>query len=856
MSEHLLSKAVCVFPTEVARRSHLIDFALKSEEGVIARDAAISYDTFRAYFLPHYPDKVPSNTVIRTIFATEFVEEGNDLSSFYNPAYPESKAQVALTIAALLPALPQVITKDSGSFLPENLFRQFHTIYASYTEFLTEHALFEPSYEAVTIPHDWDHTQEYRILYSDTIGEAEELYKALGSPSWLTLIPTPSVKEPSIEVYANHLQEIRSTLRSIRRLLEGGVKTAEIMICLANSDELLATLEDEARFYGIPLVSYQGKSVLDYPAGRFFSLLRETYSDHFSLMSLKNLLLEPAVPWKDHSVIERFIETSLDRSILYGSPTRPDYFEQRLPSAELKKWYTTFRGAITAIVEAPSINELLRALSFFRDTFWTEEQWHETPQQEVFAHAITQLATIDSAMQVCGKKDIPSLYSLFLTHLRNTLYVPQQHSDGIGVYRWPQGSSVASEYRFFLGLDQESSEVIENPLTFLPERIQSALGERRDLTRAHIMAATQSKSTLSAHQRSNSGEKLLHFIFLEEGVVNYHSESQFLDEDPLGGEIQRALGEGGNQIPTALQNQSFERARRSSLVERAVNHATKPINEALRSQLYQEGSGQLLLSATGIDRFAKCPYTYLASYLYHLDPFDYTEAVIDHRTIGNLLHDAYESFFRDIGSFERAQVEVYRTKLQAAFDEALKKIYGETGPSASIRQWIIYSYRTLILSILSEELRFFENLRSTEFEKTLSFERDGVTLRGRIDRMIELGEGSWAVVDFKKGGAVTPITKDNTINSYQLLTYQALVEESGMGKAEVVAYYSVKDGKYKFLYKAEEAERQEFCRIALENVLGAIKLAVQEGTFEATPSDSACRNCPLRALCRRRYSTQ
>ena len=393
--------------------------------------------------------------------------------------------------------------------------------------------------------------------------------------------------------------------------------------------------------------------------------------------------------------------------------------------------------------------------------------------------------------------------------------------------------------------------MIDDPFSFLPEHVQRKLVKRKELGRFFLQAATLGNSTLSCHRRSNSGEKLVHFYFLEEGEVRVHSESALLDQDPLSAELK------GSAIskPTYLQRQSFERSAIGSLIPRTIDHTSKPIEEALRARLYQEGSEQLLLSATGIDRFANCPYTYLARYLYKIDPQDYTEAVIDHRTIGTLLHDTYEIFFQSIGSFNREKVGSYKIELQKVFDEALQRIYGTHGPSISVRQWIIYSYRTLILSILEEELIYFEDLISREFEKSLSWVTDGVTLRGRIDRIVEMGEKQVGVIDFKKGGAVAPITKDKKITSYQLLTYQALIENSEFGTAVLAAYYSVKDGKYKFLYKADETETQEFCRIALEAILNQIKEAVKTGTFGVTPSDKACSNCPFRALCRRRYST-
>ncbi|MCK9348925.1 MAG: hypothetical protein M0P41_08310, partial [Sphaerochaeta sp.] len=41
---------ICVFPTEVAARSYLVDYALHGKNHAILAERAISYDTFRGYF--------------------------------------------------------------------------------------------------------------------------------------------------------------------------------------------------------------------------------------------------------------------------------------------------------------------------------------------------------------------------------------------------------------------------------------------------------------------------------------------------------------------------------------------------------------------------------------------------------------------------------------------------------------------------------------------------------------------------------------------------------------------------------------------------------------------------------------
>ncbi|NLZ76352.1 MAG: PD-(D/E)XK nuclease family protein, partial [Spirochaetales bacterium] len=485
-------------------------------------------------------------------------------------------------------------------------------------------------------------------------------------------------------------------------------------------------------------------------------------------------------------------------------------------------------------------------------------EWHGAPQEEVFAHAMKQIEQLDRALKACNRERLDGLYALFLSHLKRTQYVPRQQEEGIEVYRWPQGACIAGPYRFFLGLDQEGAEVLDDPYPFLSERVRQTLMKRKELGRYHLRAASLGNGILSCHRRSNGGEKLIHFYFLEEGTVREHEESMLLDRDPLSGELKRVLKKKGDQRPTHLQRRSFDRALSGSLAPRGSDHTRSFIEERLRRLPYEE-DGRLRLSATGIDTFATCPYTYLARYLYKIDPFDYREIPVDNKAIGVLLHDIYGRFFTSIGPFDGERIESYEIGLQTAFDHALLKTYGTRGPTASIRQWIIHTYRPRILKILEEEKKYFEHLRTTDTEKELVWEGDRVVLDGRIDRIIEMGPMEWGVVDFKKGEGFNPVKFEHDehvehVVSYQLLVYQALIERNDLGNVVAAAYYFVEDGKYRFLYEQKDAKKQELCRIELDGMLDRILSAVRRGDFAATPGDKACSRCSFRALCRRRYS--
>ncbi|NCC65809.1 MAG: hypothetical protein EOM15_14265, partial [Spirochaetia bacterium] len=288
---------ICVFPTEVVARSYLLDYALNGKKQAILCSQAISYDTFRAQFLPHHTHKRPANNLVRQLFIHQFLEAGNRLQYFLNSEYPEADARFSSYLAGVLPSLSLALDAGLLAHLERPMVQDILLLYQSYVQFLDDHELFEPRYEQFSEPPDLDRSKKYCILFCDTIAEAKELYEKLDKPSYIRLAPTPKTESwIALEVFPNHMQEIHTTLRRIRSLLENGVPTYAIGIGCASAAIMVPSLSQQAKLYGIPLSVREGKSPLSYSSGRFFSLLKDVYDDLFSLESLKSLLLDLAIP--------------------------------------------------------------------------------------------------------------------------------------------------------------------------------------------------------------------------------------------------------------------------------------------------------------------------------------------------------------------------------------------------------------------------------------------------------------------------------------------------------------------------------------------------------------------------------
>ncbi len=850
---------ICVFPTEVAARSYLVDYALYGKNHAILSERAISYDTFRGYFLPHHETMAPANNLTRQLFIHQLLESGNLLRSFLNPSYPEMNNRAKGYLAKVLPSLLDACEQEVLSNLDPVMRQDLLVLYGQYQQFLDEHQLFEPRYERPHVPDDWDTARSYCILFSDTYPEVASLYEQLGRPSFMELRESPG-EDPSVclQVFPNHLVEIKQTLKKVRELLDAGVETHQIVIG-STGEETLDVLHEEALLYGIPLTIREGKSVLSYSSGRFLSLLQEVYDEQFSLESLKSLLLDPGIPWAEGEKHRRFIKRAVQQSVMHGSLHGDDQYSSLLRDKELQRWYESLKQSIVAIVRSQDIEDLRRKINHFQDTYFIPTQWVGTPGEDVYAFCLDAMVQVGDAMEKTGIISYPGIFSFLLAHLQNKRYVFQQKSEGIAVYRWPQVSAVSAEYLFILGLDQEGSRCIERPLEFLPQQIEKALTRELDTTEAHFRCATLGggKRYLSCHMRRYEGEMMVPSYFLQHGRLSLYEADPDGISDPLAAELSLYKRAAIPHVKaTASQRSWYLAAKKTALAERSDDYTRHPIKADLVARLKDE-EGRFHFSPTGIDQFDHCPYAWLARYLYGLKREEYEVQPVDHLSIGMLLHSVYQQFFSEIRDYDPTQIKIYQERLYALFDECLVSYYGQHGPSPSLRSWIIANYKEKVASILSGESALFAHGRSIAFEASYEVEQFPLLINGRIDRVVSLNppkNTKLAVIDYKKG--IPEVRKvSGHLESFQLPLYRFLLTHTDDVSVANASYYSVKEEKYYTLWAQENDPSAILCDEQLQQRLESLREAVQGGNLMATPSKKHCGTCPYRSLCRRRYAT-
>jgi putative RecB family exonuclease len=243
------------------------------------------------------------------------------------------------------------------------------------------------------------------------------------------------------------------------------------------------------------------------------------------------------------------------------------------------------------------------------------------------------------------------------------------------------------------------------------------------------------------------------------------------------------------------------------------------------------------LSPSKITSFTNCPLAFRFSVVEHL-PEPPSAAALK----GTLVHRALELLFSEHAAGSRSRPAALAS-LDAAWQELLEGDEIENlGLDAAERAGFIADAGELVGRYF--ELEDPNAVRAIGLELNLSTDIDGVTVRGIIDRLDELDDGSLVVVDYKTGRAPRAEQSRSRLSGVQMY---ALMCEAELGRRPaVVRLLYLRDRVVVSASPTDQAMRGTRQRAL--GVWSAIERACREDDFRPNPS-SLCRFCAFQAYC-------
>ncbi len=242
---------------------------------------------------------------------------------------------------------------------------------------------------------------------------------------------------------------------------------------------------------------------------------------------------------------------------------------------------------------------------------------------------------------------------------------------------------------------------------------------------------------------------------------------------------------------------------------------------SLEPFLPRRGEG-LALSASDIETYRTCPLKYKFARVFRIPQ----EPTVNQR-FGIVVHQVLERYHQSGG----------RTvdELLGLLDAAWRR--GGLGGTDEERQ-----LREKADSALQ---RYHERFRAEDseplwFEKPFQFRMGPHVLRGRVDRVDRLPDGTHELIDYKTG---RPKSRTQLRDDVQLALYAVAAREAWRVDSSQQAYLYVLDDE-KVLVPTEEMDEDWISETVLEVADGILGQG-----FEPTPSYSACSMCDYRIAC-------
>jgi RecB family exonuclease len=271
-------------------------------------------------------------------------------------------------------------------------------------------------------------------------------------------------------------------------------------------------------------------------------------------------------------------------------------------------------------------------------------------------------------------------------------------------------------------------------------------------------------------------------------------------------------------------------------------------------------------SVSALETYLGCPFRFFAQHVLKLDEEPDDEEVMDPRQQGLLLHEVFERFFAawqaaGHGRVSSQNLDAARALFVEVVDRALTSLPETEAGLARTRLLGSSAASGLGEAVLRMEAerptgvveRLLEHRIDGDFEITTTAGARTIPVRGKVDRLDLLEDGTFRLIDYKLGW---PPNRARALQLpiYGLCAEQRLARYRGrswtLGEA---AYLAFKGPRRVVPLVTSHADRARVLADAQERFAAVID-AVQRGEHPPSPDDVfRCETCSFSSVCRKDY---
>lgn len=779
------NNVIFVFPTEVAAKGWA-DWVLKNsaETGVkaLSMKRFIAWDDFKGSHIKASEKDLQSiRTLMRKVFASHIIEKNARLcekgvplfQSLITPKYAKNAASFSDWISKILPSLQlwkdyhesaeyKALAKKKQICENDAEDKDYETLYEEYSSFLKENKKFDPAW--IKPPFTPQGNERYCIVYPEILEDWAQYRTLLQSAKEIELLSvekhTQDYAYESVH-FDSSVQEIREAALLLREKHKAGLPWTSMTVSVSDIENYAPYIERAFSFYEIPFTIRRSQMLTSHLAGSFFEQIQNCVSENFSFDSVRSLLLNNALPWKNKEKIDRLISFGRKNNCLCSFSGKDIWLEAFENPVHLRKitnpeaveqekylcdFYTELKTKIIAIVKSRTFKAILTNYKEFKKAFIDSEGFDEMPlSDKIISRCISELYSLielqDEYKINTAKEDrkifIPNCYSFFVKHLSTVQYLEQLSERAVQVYPYRTSAAAPYDLHVVLGATQDLLSVgtMFKQLSFLSDEKRklileitpdeksaieklSELDPSEHFIRLYQINSKESAVFFSSHL-SPSGYGFPHGALKTKSASKDERLSLRYDIATaekyalLGKEVPESEGyvfskcenesEGFPSSMLKLQKKGFEQWREMHEEEGCEKRddalSRNKIRAAIDSAYKDKKSGKYKISQTSISAFYKCPRKWLFERVLKLKPLVSEAQIIDEFLMGKINHSVLQE---------------YCTALK---DKSLQL--------TAIDEFTLYpEYKKILSESIDKALKKFledQEDKKNEWDKTLSF---------------------------------------------------------------------------------------------------------------------------------------
>ena len=884
-----------VFPTQVSCSRWADYLVVNSSHKAVSMERFIPWDDFKSSAIRGtQKDKKSVPSVMRRFFASDLLSQNAAspfLKELVSPKYSKNSAGFVNWLSGIIPALSMWKKFFDNSGLEKDAEDQdYMEIYSRYQAFLDKYNLFDPAWETPPFSNDG---KKYIIFYPEILSDWFEYESILRSSSDITIVNysdamgggqcaffgQESLQEENIsteaESFASENQsasleketsfspvftfpdsrsEINAAVRYIRLVHEKeNIPWDQIALSIPDMESYGPYVCRELELFEIPYVSKYAMSLSSYAAGSLFSCIREVYSSNFSFESVKKLLLNLELPWKERESIDQLLEFGRNNNCIVNiseGEKKVDVWEKSFAKSSIEErarlFYSKLKECVTGLVLSRDFFDLRKHYFTFRDTFFDMEACSEK-SDKILSRCITELSTLIEMEKTFSECKVSSPLGFFISYLDEKSYLSQNENLGIQVIPYKLSATAPFSLQLVLDASQASMSVIYRSLSFLREDKRRKILNVDDVNagdtfvRLYMANSLCKKAWFSSAAKTFTGyaqpvsmleEKAFSDLLSKKealsesglqsdpGLEKNTGTSAFLSEDFYKEEKKWFMEEGS--FPERITRLSKDSSDRwISLLpfsQGGLSESASELKEFKKQKSYSitKKNGKCRVSYSQLKKFLFCPKNYFLSSVAKIKESVNEAEFIDKWEKGTLNHLIFECFFLALKKRDMAlslDISTGKPAFSKEYEDLFHRAVNEAVESES--QNLSFMAQT-VLSVMTSSL--LENMREVllDFsEKFLGYkvfaveaeykvEREDYIAEGKIDVILTSPtSGDLVVVDFKTSTIPSNLyfdqedfSKNHEYPDFQMPMYFFLLEnQKSPLHVDAACYYTIRDKK-------------------------------------------------------------